>query len=251
MARRNATFTTDGRDGSLNGGASLARIIASLLVLCVPAQAMAQSMQADQELEDLIPDSAVQNADAWAVDTNAARTGAPEASVLEDIEADIPMPNLPGMTIAWPDDADLPAIESLSPDPDIDIAEQTTDAAVDALPGQEEADSARGTKLGDALVSRVGKQVEVAFPRGTEEIADRHAIVERFGGLSSLRTYDDDEDNLAQIVRRARADNELLAEIMRGYGYYDAQIYQVLGGLGNASTAGTATGAGGTGDADG
>lgn len=247
-ARRNATFTID---GSQNGGVSLARIIASLLVLCVPMQAMAQSMQADQELEDLIPDSAVQNADGWAMDTDAARTGAPEASVLQDIEADIPMPDLPGMTIAWPDDADLPAIEPLSPDPDIDVAEQTTDAAVDALPGQEEADGARGTKLGDALVSRVGKQVEVAFPRGTEEIADRHAIVERFGGLSSLRTYDDDEDNLAQIVRRARADNELLAEIMRGYGYYDAQIYQTLGGLGDTASAGAASGTSGKGDADG
>lgn len=234
-----------------SGHASLARIIASLLVLCLPAQAMAQSMQADQELEDLIPDSAVQNAEAWAIDTDAARTGAPEASVLQDIETnatpvDNAMADLPGITIAWPDGSELPTIEPLSPDPDIEVAEQAAEAAVDALPGQGEADSARGMKLGDALVSRVGKQVEVAFPRGTEEIADRHAIVERFGGLSTLRSYDDDEDNLAQIVRRARTDNELLAEILRGYGYYDAQIYQSLGGLGSPTTATDASSAGGT-----
>ena len=165
-------------------------------------QAVAQSLQADQELESLIPDSAVQNPNTWAIDTDAARSGAPPATLIEEIEADVPMPDIPGMSIAWPDGSELPKIEPLSPDADIDIAEQSTDAAVDALPGQNEVDSGVGSKLADADIIRVGKQVELAFPRGAEAIGDQAQIGERFAGLSSLKSFDDDEDNLAQIVRR-------------------------------------------------
>lgn len=198
-------------------------------------------MQADQELEALIPDSAVQNPDAWAVDTDAARNGVPPSSVIEDIDAGATMPDIPGITIAWPDGSELPKIEPLSPDPDIEVAEQSTDAAVDALPGQQEGDSASSVRLADADLVNVGKQVELAFPRGNEAIADQGAIVDRFAGLSSLKSFDDDEDNLAQIVRRARTDRELLVNILRINGYYDAQVYQSLGGL-SASAEGEANG---------
>ncbi|MDT0508792.1 BamA/TamA family outer membrane protein [Novosphingobium sp. MMS21-SN21R] len=195
-------------------------------------------MQADQELEALIPDSAVQNPDAWAVDTDAARNGTPPSSVIEDIGASADMPDIPGITIAWPDGSELPKIEPLSPDPDIDVAEQSTEAAVGALPGQQEGEADSGVKLADADLSKVGKQVELAFPRGAEAISEQGAIVDRFAGLSSLKSFDDDEDNLAQIVRRARTDRELLVNILRIHGYYDAQVYQSLGGLA-APAAGT------------
>ncbi|MFN3457132.1 MAG: autotransporter assembly complex protein TamA [Novosphingobium sp.] len=212
----------------------LARVLAALMALALPAgNAFAQSMQADQELEALIPDSAVQDPDKWAQDTEAARTGAPPSTVIEDIEADTAMPDIPGMTIPWPDGSELPAIEPLSPDPDIDVAEQSTDAAVEALPGQQDADAPANVRLADADVSRVGKQVELAFPSGKESIAEEDQIVSRFAGLSSLKSFDDDEDNLAQIVRRARTDRETLQQVLRVYGYYDAQVYQTLGGLGD------------------
>lgn len=206
-------------------------MIAALLLLGGPVQAVAQSLQADQDLEALIPDSAVQNPDTWAVDTDAARTGAPPAMLVDEIEADTAMPDIPGMTIAWPDGSELPTIEPLSSDPDIDVAEASTEAAVDALPGQEETDSGVGAKLADADIERVGKQVELAFPRGADAIPDHGAIAERFAGLSALKSFDDDEDNLAQIVRRARTDRELLVNILRIHGYYDAQVYQSLGGF--------------------
>lgn len=223
-ARRSATRTAE---------RPLARVLAALMALALPGgTAFAQSMQADQELEALIPDAAVQDPDRWAQETDAARTGAPPSTVIEDIEADAAMPDIPGMTIAWPDGSELPAIEPLSPDPDIDVAEQSTDAAVEALPGQQDADAAANIRLADADVSRVGKQVELAFPSGKEAIAEEDQIVSRFAGLSSLKSFDDDEDNLAQIVRRARTDRETLQQVLRVYGYYDAQVYQTLGGLG-------------------
>lgn len=221
-ARRIATRTSD---------RPLVRVIAALLMLGVPAQGFAQSRQADQELEALIPDAAMDNPDAWAVDTDAARTAVPAADADDGIAPDAPLPDLPGITIPWPDGSELPKIEPLTPDPDIEVAEQTTDAAVDALPGQEEADSGRASKRADADIAKVGKQVEIAFPPGAEGIAEKDAIVERFAGLSALKSFDDDEDNLAQIVRRARTDRELLVNILRIHGYYDAQVYQSLGGL--------------------
>jgi translocation and assembly module TamA len=232
-ARRSATPTAE---------TTLARVLAAVLVLALPTHAFAQSRQADQELEALIPDSALDDADTWALDTDAARNGAPPASVIEEMDADVAMPDLPGMTIAWPDGSELPDIQPLSPDPDIDVAEQATDAAVDALPGQEEADAPAGARLADADVSRVGKQVEVAFPRGKDAIEQKDEIVGRFAGLSSLKSFDDDEDNLAQIVRRARTDRETLQQVMRVYGYYDAQIYQTLGGLGEGQAGDRADG---------
>lgn len=236
---------TDRRSATLTADSPLLRVIATLLALSISGSfagnVAAQSMQADQELEALIPDSAVQNPDAWAVDTDAARNGVPPSSVIEDIDAGATMPDIPGITIAWPDGSELPKIEPLSPDPDIEVAEQSTDAAVDALPGQQEGDSASSVRLADADLVNVGKQVELAFPRGNEAIADQGAIVDRFAGLSSLKSFDDDEDNLAQIVRRARTDRELLVNILRINGYYDAQVYQSLGGL-SASAEGEANG---------
>lgn len=210
----------------------LSRVLAGLMVLVLPGQTLAQSMNADQELEALIPDSAVQNPDAWALDTEAARTVVPTALAVTELSADVEMPELPGITIPWPDGSEIPEIMPLSPDPDIEVAEQFVDAAVEALPGQEEAGAEE--RLAQADVARVGKQVELAFPTGQDAIPEKDEIAARFAALSSLKTYDDDEDNLAQIVRRGRTDSELLVEILRVYGYYDASVFQSLGGLDTA-----------------
>lgn len=199
------------------------------MVVALPGQAVAQAVNTDSELRALIPDSAVENPESWALDTDAARTGAQTPADLADIDADVAMPELPGITIAWPEPADIPEVEPLSPDPDIGLIEQATDAAVDALPGQDEPKADQ--RLADADVERVGKQVEVAFPRGKDAVAAKGEIVSRFAALSSLRTFDDSDDNLAQIVRRARTDRDLLVEIMRVHGYYDASVFQSLGGL--------------------
>ncbi|WP_298288462.1 BamA/TamA family outer membrane protein [Novosphingobium sp.] len=223
-ARRSVTPTF-----RATGQLPLARILAGLMALALPGHALAQTLDADQELEALIPDSAVQNADAWALDTEAARTVVPTAMAIDELSADVEMPELPGLTIPWPDGSEIAEITPLSPDPDIDVAEQSVDAAVEALPGQEQAEIEE--RLAKADIARIGKQVELAFPIGEEAIAEKDAIVARFAALSSLKAYDDDKDNLAQIVRRGRTDSELLVEILRVYGYYDASVFQSLGGL--------------------
>lgn len=48
------------------------------------------------------------------------------------------------------------------------------------------------------------------------------AVLAQFRTLSTLEEYRRDPANAAQIDRRARADAELLAELLRAYGHYDA-----------------------------
>src|SRR3546814_17042343 len=52
------------------------------------------------------------------------------------------------------------------------------------------------------------------------EGVDAEGLLAQFDELSTLEENRDDPANAAQIARRARADAELLAELMRAYGYY-------------------------------
>lgn len=222
----------------------MARLLIASALAVFPAVAAAQTRNADQALEQLIPDQALENPESWALDTDAAREPAPPAETL-DIDISAPLDEVPGMTLPWPDGTDLVDVQPLSPDPDIEAAQQQTAQAVDNLPGEgDEADAVRGAPfLADAQVEKVGDQVELAFPAG-EGFAKRADVVERFAGLSALRALDDDDDNLAQLTRRARSDRELILRILRIYGYYDAEVYQTLGGIerggGQAAPAGPA-----------
>ncbi|WP_230206688.1 autotransporter assembly complex family protein [Novosphingobium sp. Gsoil 351] len=88
----------------------------------------------------------------------------------------------------------------------------------------------------------MSKGVELAFP-ATEETIGRDDIADRFAALSTLRRLRGDDDNIAQLARRARSDRDLLLATLRNYGYYDAEVYQTLGGArqGGTSDAATAT----------
>ena len=58
---------------------------------------------------------------------------------------------------------------------------------------------------------------------GLEE-AGSAALMTRFRALSTLEQYRGDPANAAQIDRRARADAELMAELLRAGGHYDALV---------------------------
>ena len=59
---------------------------------------------------------------------------------------------------------------------------------------------------------------------GLEGVEDAEPIQEGFRQRSTLEKDRNDEANAAQVDRRARADAELLAELLRSQGYYDAQV---------------------------
>lgn len=205
-------------------------MLAAIAVIAAPVPSWAQSREADKELEDLIPDSALDNAEAWAKDTDAAKMKVPDVSTLLAPDTVPPLPDIPEITIPWPDTAEMPKIELLTPDPDIGAAEEQTKAAEEALDKVLPDGDVGRASIANAVVEKVGNQVELAFPPDAE-FPERDDVVARFGGLSSLKALDKEDDNLAQLSRRAKEDTELLQQVMRLYGYYDAQIIQSLSGF--------------------
>jgi len=212
----------------------LARVLAVGLLLAGPVPALAQGRDADKALEDLIPDSALDNPDQWATQ-NPDVQGQPQVALpeVQDLDPSSPLAEIPGFELAWPDDSALPAISPLSPDPDIQLAQDAFTGAVEALPQGTGGDELAGApRIADPYVERVGRQVELAFPNAEAAFPERGDFAGRFAGLSNLkRLAGEDSENLAQLTRRARADRDLLLAMLRVYGYYDAEVYQSLGGV--------------------
>ena len=190
-----------------------------------PVAAPAPSTTAEPSLEDLIPDSAVADPDAWVQQAPAAATSTQDDVLALDPAS--PLTEVPDLQLAWPDDQVLPAVEPLTPEPDIQLAEDAAEKELEALgvaPG------AAVPRLVEAKVDDLGGGVELGFPAG-DETAGRQDIADRFAALSTLRRLRSDDDNIAQLSRRARSDRDLLLNTLRNYGYYDAEVYQTLGGV--------------------
>ena len=114
------------------------------------------------------------------------------------------------------DEADRPLDPSapLDPWPDLEVdwpdMEQEADGEIPDAPDTEIADAAAARTYDYAIAGLEGVEAE--------------ALLARFRELSALEEYDGDPANAAQIDRRARADAELMAELLRAHGYYDALV---------------------------
>ncbi len=184
-----------------------------------PVIAQAQDRQASPSLEDLIPDSAVDDPDAWA------GQGAPpdpqeDAAVaaMAELDPDSPLAELPPIDVPWPDSLDLPVLAPLEPDDSIQFAD-----AVD--------DGQARPSLVDAEVKQITSELELAFPADQAIFPDREAFADRFAQLSTIAELDSDEDNIAQLAARAKADEDLLTTMLRVYGYYDSQVVRTIGSI--------------------
>ncbi|WP_428332222.1 autotransporter assembly complex protein TamA [Novosphingobium sp.] len=195
------------------------------------AHAPPKAHETDAALSALIPDAAVADPQGWALDTDAAHH-APDPATLPDVSAldGTPMPAIPGLTIAWPDSFDAPPIDLLTPDPDIDAAATVARDAGAVLDAAMPRGGWRGPLGADALVRHAGPGIDLVFPPGTV-LPEMDDLADRFEGLSSLHTLGRTTDNLAQMTRRARDDVDLLLQILRMYGYYDAEVSENLVGL--------------------
>ena len=204
--------------------------IGALLVAAQPGQA--QDRNSDADLEALIPDAAIDDPAAWA---GAPPPGTQAQAVTPDVDADLQAPLADdGFALAWPDgDVDIPTFADLAPDPDV---ETVLAEAID-LPE-------RQRRQGDEV--KVSSRVTLVFPQ-RQEFSDRDQFEQRFRDLSAIEEYEDEgDDSLAQLAARARSDRELLLKLLRIEGYYDAWVYQTVGGQGAAGE-GEGEGAGGGG----
>jgi translocation and assembly module TamA len=181
----------------------LRRFVAALAVSAVLAQPVAaQDRNTLPELEDLIPDSAVDNPEDWA------KQGTPAQSVPQaDVQPDTPLADLPLITVPWPEQLQLPQLAPLTPEPDIQFAEPEA-----PLP-----------QLREGEEVRLSNELLLVFPSDTAQFPEREAFVRRFKQLSTIEEYDD-KGSAARLAAQARQDQDLLERMLRVYGYYDALV---------------------------
>lgn len=200
-------------------------VIASLLAaswpLIIPTAA-AQDTQAPQRLEDLIPDAAVANPEDWAAQGVSPQTQAEEDAPPE-LEPTSPMAELPTMEIPWPDaQFELPELVRLPDDENIQLADIAGDPDWEAGSGS--------PVLADGQVEQISEQLTLAFPAAAGAFPMREEFVSRFKALSTIESLSDSDSSIAQLASRARADQDLLSQLLEVYGFYDAQVIRTVAG---------------------
>lgn len=208
------------------------RAAANIALVCLLAaswqltapRASAQDTQAPQRLEDLIPDSAIADPEEWASDGVPDDPQAPEDES-PILEPDSPLAELPVMEVPWPDDQfDLPELVRLPRDETIELAD---------VEGVTEPDSEEElTVLADARLEQVNDQLTLAFPMDVAAFPLREEFVSRFEALSTIENLSGGDNSIAQLAARARADEQLLEQLLEVYGYYDAQVIRSVAGTG-------------------
>lgn len=123
---------------------------------------------------------------------------------------------MPALVVPWPDDLDIPKPEPLEAEKDVRFAE-TDQNPLDVPP--------------DAIVVAVSDELALGFPADEARFPVRDEFIDRFEALSTIEELGDDQDNIAQLAARARADEDLLGQMLRTYGYYDAQVTRTVGGI--------------------
>jgi translocation and assembly module TamA len=187
-------------------------VLVALAGVVHPALVAAQDQSSSPALEDLIPDSAVEDPESWAAEGAPDRNG-PDGGG-NTVQPDSPMLDVPGLTVDWPGDLELPPVAPLEPEEGMEFAENEAET-VPALP--------------DATIVKVGGVLELAFPAGNDAFPIREEFVDRFRSLSTIEELGGGQDNIAQLAARARQDEALLNELLRVYGYYDGQVLRTVG----------------------
>src|ERR671919_1175021 len=118
-----------------------------------------------------------------------------------------------------PGSAELDPTAPLDPLPELGV-EWPDMNAEDAVPPAEEAEEAAAPVTIDAGEAR---RYSVAI-EGLQGVDDEPALVKAFDEQSALREGRGEAANAAQIDRRSRTDAELLAELLRSRGYFDAVV---------------------------
>lgn len=171
-----------------------------------PFAAAAQDVQASQDLDDLIPESAVERPDEWAIGET------PQEQESEASAIDLPPPfdeeevaQLPILDLGTPQQEATPSIQT---DPFAEVLELPIPAAV-AL---------------EAV--RIDAGLELAFPVELEQFPPKKGFIERFRQLRDAERFGGDTENISLRAAWIRADRALLERQLRAYGYYDARIWR-------------------------
>ncbi len=198
---------------------SAGAIVALLSVVapCLTGPLAAQDIEAPLTLEELIPDEAVANPEAWAqqgLPADEAATDPADAVAELEFDAAAPMADMPLITVPWPEDIELPQLAPLAPEEAIELAEFD-----DVLP-----------QLPEGTDVEISDELVLSFPTDQALFPYTDAFLDRFKSLSSIETLED-EDNVARLAAQGREDEALLNRMLRVYGYYDAQVIRSVAGI--------------------
>jgi translocation and assembly module TamA len=130
-----------------------------------------------------------------------------------------------------------PALAQAPPPPPPDTADLDPNAPLDALPdlgvdwpdlnAKDATEPVPPTAAGQAATPADENASEVRYSlsiEGLEPIGNAEELLTEFRKQSALEADRKDPANSAQIGRRSRADADLLAELLRSQGYYDAVV---------------------------
>ncbi len=117
-------------------------------------------------------------------------------SAVDGFDASVPMTEISDFSVAWPDMVDS-------------------------------SDGIAGSVDPNAISTQQRYSVSL---RGLDELDEQSEIRAQFDALSVLRENEGDRAVVAQINRRADLDRDLLDELMRSQGYYDAEVASILSG---------------------
>lgn len=118
-----------------------------------------------------------------------------------ELDPTAPLEPLPDLGVEWPD--------MNAPDVEVPVEEPATPSTTEEQPAAIDVGEAR----------RYSVVIE-----GITGVDDEPALVEAFDQQSALRKGRGEAVNAAQIDRRTRADVDLLTELLRSRGYYDAVV---------------------------
>jgi translocation and assembly module TamA len=144
---------------------------------------------------------------------------APTPSTEPPLDPDSPLAPMTDLGVDWPD-----------------LAKPDAPAPTDAPPGTKPEPKPEPKKVEKATEAGGERRYSVQFAGLKDLVAPE--LLERFDGLSSLRQGEGKPANVAQIDRRAREDGQLLAQLLRAYGYYDAEVDTKVGGISGPSLMG-------------
>ncbi|MFO1239124.1 MAG: BamA/TamA family outer membrane protein [Sphingomonadaceae bacterium] len=115
----------------------------------------------------------------------------------QELVPDSPMADMPDIGVDWPDmqaqEAELPS----SPDEAAEAAQRATEI--------------------------VGERRYRIVIEGLDQ-SGKSSVMDRFNSVSTLKAGEGKPANVAQIDRRAREDADLLSDVLRAEGYYDANV---------------------------
>jgi translocation and assembly module TamA len=197
-------------------------------------------------LDELIPAEALTNTEIWAL-----RGAPPVADGGPDAQPDQPPSQSALAGVDDPVDAALFALEAPEAVATADaIARQLDDFALtlpERLPADAEGEAFAALPLPE--LERVVELAEfplndtitLASPADPAAFPEREAVTARFRQLSALAQLGRSEETAPQIAARARADADLLGEILATYGYYGAEVVRQLSGGRRARENGGAT----------